>query len=72
MYYAKWKSDNDYFTGMHRQLSWGPLSEAVGFASEADIKRLFKESGAGHWLPKIEVIFFHPFNLEQHISNVLR
>lgn len=68
MYYAKWKEDSEYFIGMDEPYSWGSLRNAKGFNSVAEIERHFKDGGASHWLKKVDIIFFHPLNLEQHLK----
>lgn len=67
MYYAKWIDDNEWFIGI-REYSWGSLRDAIGFNSRAEIEKCFKEAGAGYWMSKIQVVFFHPLNLEQRLK----
>lgn len=68
MYYAKWKDDDEWFVGMKESYSWGSLRNAIGFDSKAEIERCFKDAGASHWWAKVQVVFFHPLNLEQRLK----
>ena len=69
MYYAKWKEDSEYFIGMDKPYSWGCLKKAKGFGSKTEIEKHFKDGGAGYWLQKVDIIFFHPLNFEERIKS---
>ena len=68
MYYAKWKDDDEWFVGIHEPYSWGSLRNAFGFKNKAEIEKCFRDAGADHWLTKVQIVFFHPLNLEQRLK----
>lgn len=74
MFYIKWKNNRRtyrmmsgldyYFMGINLDYCWGPLKDAVPFATELKATQYFDSIGTLHWIDSTEVVFLHPLNFD--------
>ncbi len=61
MYVAKWKEDDDYFTGS-RVRCWSIKEKAKLFASKKEVRKAVLDIDS-FWEDRFIILYMHPLNL---------